>query len=114
MSDPSVMLAGLRTIAVTPKVEPRLVVVMLHGYAMVPRTWPRSRIPWDRRRVSFSPKDQSTLCAFGPRLVAMDMEARARAMAVGPRDLHARTPRGRAGGAGAAATPGRCDPGGLR
>jgi len=46
----------------------------------------------------FLPKDQSTLC-LRPRLVAMDMEARARAMAVGPRDLHAEHRRGRAGGA---------------
>lgn len=96
MSDRSVQVAGLRTIEVIPKVPPRLTVVVLHGYAMTPDDLaPFASSVGLPARFLF-PEAPLHALPTGRAWWDIDPDARARALAAGPRDLFAEHPPGAA------------------
>jgi phospholipase/carboxylesterase len=94
MSGSSVTIAGLRTVVVTPRAEAHLAVVLLHGYAMVPEELaPFARSVGLPARF-FVPEAPLAAQPTGRAWWDMDAEARARALATGPRDLYTEHPAG--------------------
>ena len=94
MNETTVKIAGLRTIVVEAGDAPRLVVVVLHGYAMMPEALsPFARSLGIAARFLFPQGPLAAVpdgCAWWP----MDVEARERALAQGPRDLWDQHPPG--------------------
>jgi phospholipase/carboxylesterase len=94
MSDGEAEIAGLRTLVVEPQEPAELDVVVLHGYAMTPEDLaPFTRSIGVRARF-YLPEGTEAASPSGKAWWALDLEARARAMALGPRDLHAERPPG--------------------
>lgn len=93
MRQSSADIAGLRTLIVEPP-APRLVVVMLHGYAMMPEALAPFATSIGVPARFFIPEAPVVAVPEGRSWWAMDMEARSRALAGGPRDLFAEQPPG--------------------
>lgn len=94
MIEASDEIAGLRTIVVEPDVPPRLVVVLLHGYAMLPEALsPFARSIGIPARFLL-PEGPLEASPEGHAWWAIDDERRARAIASGPRDLSQEHPAG--------------------
>ena len=96
MHETTLEMAGMRTVLVESTVAPRMVVVVLHGYAMVPEDLsPFARSLGLPARFYF-PEAPLVAVTAGRAWWPIDGEARAMALAAGPRDLFAEHPPGAA------------------
>ena len=95
MREQTIELAGLRTIVVSAP-EPRLVVVMLHGYAMVPEDLAPFAHSMKVPAVFLLPEGPLAARPSGRAWWEMDHERRVLALAQGPRDLYSEHPLGAA------------------
>jgi phospholipase/carboxylesterase len=94
MDESSAEIAGLRTLMVVPRDAPNLVVVMLHGYAMLPEDLsPFARSIGVAARFLL-PEGPLPALPSGRGWWDVDHDARARALVSGPRDLFAAHPAG--------------------
>ncbi len=93
MSESSDTIAGLRTVIVSSG-APRLTVVMLHGYAMTPEDLAPFAKSVGLPARFLLPEGPLAASPSGRAWWEMDLEARARALATGPRDLGAEHPAG--------------------
>ena len=96
MSEALEPIGGLEAVHVTVGVEPRLAVVVLHGYAMRPE----DLVPFARSMgvpaEFYFPEAPLDADPAGKAWWPIDQERRARALAVGPRDLSQEHPAGAA------------------
>jgi phospholipase/carboxylesterase len=94
VSSRSTELAGLRTVVVESSKAAQLAVVMLHGYAMVPEALVPFATSIAVPARFYFPEGPVSAKPVGRAWWAMDLEARARALATGPRDLFGEHPAG--------------------
>jgi phospholipase/carboxylesterase len=94
MHETSVDVAGLRTLMVAPEEPATLRVVMLHGYAMLPEDLAPFAHSLGIKARFFLPEAPEVASPAGRCWWQLDLEARARALLSGPRDLHLERPPG--------------------
>lgn len=87
-------MAGMRTLVVTPDGAPRMVLVMLHGYAMGPEDLAPFASSMGLSAPCYLPEAPLDAETQGRAWWPIDQERRAQAMARGPRDLYAEHPEG--------------------
>ncbi|MEZ4414012.1 MAG: hypothetical protein R2910_13565 [Gemmatimonadales bacterium] len=94
MTTSSEFIAGLRTLVVRVAEPPRIVVVVLHGYAMRPEDLSPFAGSMGAPGVFYLPEAPLEAEVEGRAWWPIDQERRAAAMAIGPRDLAAEHPPG--------------------
>lgn len=87
MAESRAEIAGLRTLVVAPDDPGALCVVLLHGYAMVPEDLAPFAHSMGVRARFLLPEGMVEAAPSGRAWWPLDHEARARALAAGPRDL---------------------------
>ena len=87
-------IAGLRTLVVTVAAEPRIVVIILHGYAMRPEDLSPFTASMGTPGVFYLPEAPLEAEVDGRAWWPIDQERRAAAMAIGARDLFEEHPPG--------------------
>lgn len=95
MQEQTIELAGMRTIVISPP-EPRLVVILLHGYAMAPEDLAPFAHSMKLPAVFLAPEGPLGAQPSGRAWWEMDHDRRAVALARGPRDLYSEHPVGAA------------------
>lgn len=96
MNADSLDIAGLRTLVAEPGAPPRLLVVVLHGYAMRPEALAPFAFSMGTPARFLLPEGPCRAEPEGRAWWELDVVARAAAMAVGPRDLATAHPPGAA------------------